>query len=68
MLKYIHKRNRHFYLTKILHPIFMFQVRHFPKFVDYCDIYMKELNQQLQKKLLTPDFITQARDALEKLK
>lgn len=65
MLKYIHKKNRSFYLKKILHPIFMFHVRHFPEFLDYCYIYLNELQHQVQGKLLQPDFIDQLRTTLK---
>ena len=56
----------HFYLKYILHPLFMFQVRRVPLFLDYAYIYVGNLQHAVHGKLLKPDYIEQAREALSK--
>ena len=55
---------RKFYIRWVLYPYFMFGVRHMPRFVDFAYGYIKNLEHEVQKKLLDPDFIEQARIAL----
>lgn len=54
----------HFYLRYILHPLFMFQVRHLPRFLDYAYIYLNELQHVVHGKLMQPDWIEKAREEL----
>ena len=56
---------RHFYIKFILHPLFMLQVRFVPMFLDYAYIYIQQLQHAVHGKLLQPDYIEQARDALK---
>lgn len=55
---------RTFYIRHVLHPLFMFQVRHLPLFLDYAYLYMNNLQHAVHGKLLQPDYIEQAREAL----
>lgn len=57
---------RHLYLRYILAPLFMLQVRLVPLFVDYCYLYVMALQRLMHGKLLTPDYIEQVREALNK--
>ena len=57
---------RHFYIKFILHPLFMLQVRFVPMFLDYAYIYIQQLQHAVHGKLLQPDYIEQAREALSK--
>ena len=57
---------RSFYIKYILHPLFMFQVKYVPLFLDYAYIYMGKLQHAVQGKLMTPDYIEQVRKALKK--
>jgi len=57
---------RSFYIKYILHPLFMFQVRCVPLFLDYAYIYMNKLQHKVQGKLMQPDYIEQVRKALKK--
>lgn len=57
---------RKFYIKYILHPLFMFQVRHVPLFLDFMYLYQKNLNHAVHGKLLQPDYIEQVREALGK--
>lgn len=58
---------RAFYIKHILHPLFMFQVRCVPMFLDYCYLYIQQLQHAVHGKLLTPDYIEQARDELARI-
>lgn len=53
------------YIRYILHPLFMFQVRFVPMFIDYAYLYIQNLQHAVHGKLLQPDFIEQAREALK---
>lgn len=55
---------RSFYIRYVLHPLIMFQVKHMPLFLDYCYLYLHELQHQVQKKLMQPDYIEQVRITL----
>ena len=55
---------RAFYLKYILHPLFMFAVKHVPLFVDYCVEYVRQLNRRVHGKLLDGDFFDKAREAI----
>jgi len=57
---------RHFYIKFILHPLFMFQVRCVPLFLDYAYLYIQNLQHAVHGKLLTPDYIEQVRNELAK--
>ena len=57
---------RHFYLRFILAPLFMWQVKHVPMFADYAYIWVMKLQHLVAGKLLQPDYIEQAREALSK--
>ncbi len=57
---------RHFYIKFILHPLFMLQVRFVPMFIDFAYLYIQNLQHVVHGKLLTPDYIEQAREALSK--
>lgn len=57
---------RAFYIKYILHPFFMFCVRHVPLFLDYAHIYIGKLQHKVQGKLMQPDYIEQVRKALKK--
>ena len=59
------KRKR-FYIQYVLMPIFTFQVMHLPFFVDYCYQFVQDLQHAVHGKLLQPDYIEQAREALGK--
>jgi hypothetical protein len=58
---------RAFYLRHILAPLFMFQVNHLPLFLDYCHVYVGMLQKAVHGKLLTPDYIEQAREELARI-
>ena len=55
-----------FYVRYILHPLFMFQVRHLPLFAEYAYRWVMNLQHAVHGKLLTPDYIEQVREALSK--
>ncbi len=57
---------RAFYLRHVLHPLFMFQVRHLPMFLDYAYLYIQNLQHEVQGALMKPDYIEQVREALQK--
>jgi len=57
---------RSFYIRRILHPLFMFQVRHLPLFFDFAYYYIMALQHQVHGKLLTPDYIEQVRASLRR--
>lgn len=61
------ERLRLFYIKHILQHLFVWQARHLPFFVDFAYIYLGELQKDMQKKLLQPDFIKQARSLLQEL-
>lgn len=56
---------RHIYIKFILHPLFMFQVRFVPMFIDFAYLYIQQLQHAVHGKLLTPDYIEQTREALK---
>ncbi len=53
-----------FYIKRILHPLFMFQVHHLPKFADYAYEWALNLQRLVHGKLLQPDYIAQFREAI----
>jgi len=57
---------RSFYIRRILHPLFMFQVRRLPLFFDFAYYYIMALQHQVHGKLLTPDYIEQVRASLRR--
>jgi len=44
----------------------MLQVRFVPMFIDFAYLYIQNLQHVVHGKLLTPDYIEQAREALSK--
>ena len=56
---------RAFYIRFILAPLFMAQVKLVPMFIDFAYLYIQNLQHQVHGKLLTPDYIEQAREALK---
>ena len=58
---------RAFYIRRILHPLFMFQVRFVPMFIDFAYLYIGNLHHAVHGKLLQPDFIEQAREELARI-
>jgi len=58
---------RAFYIRYILAPLFMAQVRHLPMFIDFAYLYIQNLQHLVHGKLLTPDYIEQARDELARI-
>lgn len=57
---------RPFYVRWILYPLFMWQVRHMPLFLDFCYLYIQRLQHEAQGVLMKPDYIEQARQAIGK--
>ena len=57
---------RSFYIRRILHPLFMFQVRRLPLFFDFAYYYIMALQHRVHGKLLTPDYIEQVRASLRR--
>lgn len=58
---------RAFYIRYILHPLFMFQVRFVPMFIDYAYLYIQNLQHAVQGELMKPDYIEQARAELARI-
>ena len=52
---------RSFYIRRILHPLFMFQVRHLPLFFDFAYYYIMALQHQVHGAMMKPDWIEKAR-------
>jgi hypothetical protein len=57
---------RHFYLHHILDPLFRWAFFHVPLFADYCVEFVHQIERKVHGKLLNPDYIQQARDAIGK--
>ena len=57
---------RSFYVRYILYPLFIFQVKHVPLFLDFAYLYIQNLQHEVQGALMKPDYIEQVREALSK--
>ena len=55
---------RSFYIKHVLHPLFMFQIRHLPLFFDFCYLYVMDIQRQVHGVMLKPDWIERAREQL----
>ena len=55
---------RSFYIRRILHPLFMFQVLRLPLFFDFAYYYIMQLQHQVHGAMMKPDWIEKAREAL----
>jgi hypothetical protein len=55
---------RSFYIKHILHPLFIFQVKHVPLFLDFAYLYIMDLQRQVHGKMMKPDWIERAREQL----
>lgn len=52
---------RSFHIRRILHPLFMFQVRHLPLFFDFAYYYIMALQHRVHGAMMKPDWIEKAR-------
>lgn len=57
---------RSFYIKRILHPLFMWQVKFLPLFFDFAYYYIMELQHQVHGAMMKPDWIEKAREELAK--
>jgi hypothetical protein len=55
-----------FYLRHILKPLFEFAWQHVPWFADYCVEFVKQIQHEVQGRLMRPDYIEQLRQRLMK--
>lgn len=56
----------HFYLTRILDPLFRFAWLHVPWFADYCVEFVNQVERRVHGKMMTPGWIERARETLAK--